>query len=141
MHKTRSIETKDSYFQLVREFPLRRLKNESEHAAAVAFLTRASLKAQDTKDGGVLDYLDMLAHLIDEYERTAALKVDTRHRTAAEVVRHLIDAGGLTVNRLARELGIGQSNLSEMLSGRREFSKSAIGKLCGRFGLNPQIFF
>jgi antitoxin component HigA of HigAB toxin-antitoxin module len=50
-------------------------------------------------------------------------------------------ASRLSVSRLAREIGVGQSNLSEILSGRRDFSKAGISKLCARFGLSPSIFF
>jgi len=50
-------------------------------------------------------------------------------------------ANGLTISTLAKQIGIGQSKLSEMLSGRRDFSKTAIAKLCARFGLDPAVFF
>lgn len=141
MLKTKPTARKDAYLELVKRFPLRRLRSRSQHAEAVAALTRASLEHQGTRDRGVLDYLDILAGLIDEYERAARLKVDTSSTTPAELIRHLMDANGLTISRLAKEIGIGQSNLSEMLSGRRDFSKAAISKLCARFGLDPAVFF
>jgi len=141
MLKTKPTARKDAYLELVKRFPLRRLRSRSQHAEAVAALTRASLEHQGTRDRGVLDYLDILAGLIDEYERAARLKVDTSSTTPAELIRHLMDANGLTISRLAKEIGIGQSNLSEMLSGRRDFSKTAISKLCALFGLDPAVFF
>ena|SRR2546421_7142094 len=141
MPRTTESSTKDAYLDLIKRLPLRRLKNESEHAEAVRALARASLQHQGTKDSGALDYLELLADLIDQYERSARLKVDTSHRTPADVVRHLIQANSLTASGLARDLGLGQSNLSEMLSGRRDFSKKAIARLCERFGLGPAIFF
>ena len=67
--------------------------------------------------------------------------MDTSSRTPVELIRHLMGANGLPIRRLAKESGIGQSNLSEMLSGRRDFSKAAIAKLCARFGLDPAVFF
>lgn len=141
MPRTITVAAKDRYLELVKQFPLRRLKNESERADAVRFLTQTSLKHQGTKDGGLLDYLDTLAHLIDEYERGARLRVDTAHTTPANVIRHLLQANGLSISGLAKQAGIGQSNLSEMLSGQRDFSKDAIAKLSARFGINPAIFF
>jgi antitoxin component HigA of HigAB toxin-antitoxin module len=141
MLKTRTSAAKDTYLELVTRFPLRRLRSRAEHAEAIAALTRVSLKHQGTRNRGVLDYMDILAGLIHEYEQAARLKVDTSSRTPAEVIRHLMSANGLTINGLAREIGVGQSNLSEMLSGRRDFSKAAISKLCVRFGLNPAVFF
>ena len=117
------------------------MRSQAEHAEAVAALTRVSLKHQGTRDRAVLDYMDILAGLIDEYERAARLKVDTSNKTPAELIRHLMGANGLTISRLAKEIGVGQSNLSEILSGRRDFSKAAISKLCARFGLDPALFF
>jgi antitoxin component HigA of HigAB toxin-antitoxin module len=141
MLKTKASAAKDTYLELVRRFPLRRLRSRADHAEAVRVLTRSSLKHQGTRDRGVLDYMDILAGLIDEYEQAARLKVDASNSTPAELIRHLMGATGLTVNSLAKQIGIGQSNLSEMLSGRRDFSKTAISKLCARFGLNPGVFF
>jgi HTH-type transcriptional regulator/antitoxin HigA len=141
MLKAKTSATKDTYLELVRRFPLRPLRSRADHADAVAALTRVSLKHQGTRDRGVLDYLDILAGLIDEYEQAARLKVDTANRTPAELIRHLMRANGLTINRLAKQIGIAQSNVSEMLSGRRDFSKTAILKLCARFGLDPALFF
>lgn len=141
MHKTIPFSVSDPYLELVRQFPLRPLKSSSQHAQAVRFLTRQSLAHQGTKERGVIDYLDVLADLIDQYESVARLKADTSHRTPADVVRHLIAANGLTLSSLAEEIGLGQSNLSEMLSGRRDFSKAAIGKLSERFAISPEVFF
>src|SRR5258706_2318126 len=126
MSTTTSSKVSDSYLDLVRRLALRPLKNQQQHAEAVKVLRQISMLNQGTRDGGVLDYLEVLADLIDRYERSAQLKGDTSQTTPAGTVRHLIDANGLTVSGLAREIGISQSNLSEMLSGRREFSKRAI---------------
>lgn len=90
---------------------------------------------------GIRGYLHILAELIDQFEKSARLKVDLAGQTAADVIGHLVEVNGLTVSGLAREIGMGQSNLSEMLSGRRDFSKAAIGKLCGRFGISAEVFF
>jgi len=132
---------RDTYFDLINEFPLRRLRNRSQHAQAVKTLAKASLAHQRTHDSSALDYLDILAGLIDRYERDARLKANISGRTPAEVIRHLMAAKSLSISSLAREMGIGQSNLSEMLSGHRDFSKSAIKRLCRRFALSSELFF
>ncbi|HEX4052798.1 MAG TPA: helix-turn-helix domain-containing protein [Tepidisphaeraceae bacterium] len=140
--KTRRAElVRDTYLELVRRFPLRRLKSHSQHRAAMVFFTRTSLQHQNAHDQGILDYLELLAKIIDEYEREARLKLDLSHVNPAGLLRQLMTERGLSISGLAREIGLGQSNLSEMLSGRREFSKSAIECLCERFGLNPAVFF
>jgi HTH-type transcriptional regulator / antitoxin HigA len=141
MRVTPGISTTDTYFELVNDFPLRRIRNKSEHAPAVARLGSLALAHQQTRDAGVIDYIDMLAHLVDEYESSSRSKVSVGNVAPADLVRHLIQSNGLTIASLARQTGLGQSNLSEMLAGRRDFSKSAIAKLCKRFGLSPAVFF
>jgi antitoxin component HigA of HigAB toxin-antitoxin module len=141
MPKTRTMRTTDVYFSLIREFPLRRLKSKAEHDVAIDHLTRVSLKYKQTHDAAITDYIEILARLIDDYERGAGLKIDASHVTPADVIRHLIEANGMTVSQLARQTGVGQSNLAEMLSGRRDFSKTAIARICDRFRLNPALFF
>lgn len=141
MPRVRARVAGDNYLELVKQFPLRRLRGDAEHRQAVRFLTQTSLAHQKSRDGGVRDYLEMLAHIIDEYEQAAGLKMALAHADPASVVRHLMVEHRLTISGLAREIGIGQSNLSEMLSGRREFSKVAIGGLCERFGLEAGVFF
>src|SRR5580693_8178601 len=101
MTKTNTITAGDLYLDYVRRFPLRRLKNGAEHAEALRVFAQASLRHQGTRDGGAIDYLDMLAHLIDQYERTAHLKLDLGRRTPADLVRHLMRAGGLSIAGLA----------------------------------------
>ena len=108
---------------------------------AIDHLIKASLKHQQTPDVGITDYLEILARLIDDYEQNEGLKLDVSDIKPAEVIRHLIGANGMTVSQFARQIGIGQSNLSEMLSGRRDFSKTAIAAMCERFRLNPSLFF
>ncbi len=131
----------DAYLELVRRMPLRRLRSTAEHAAAVRVLTRLSLAHQGTRDRDVLDYLDVLASLIDQHEIETRAKVDASRASPADVVRHLMAENRLSVSQLARETGVGQSNLSEMISGRRDFSRAAIAKPSRRFGLSPAVFF
>jgi antitoxin component HigA of HigAB toxin-antitoxin module len=141
MIKHHRASTKDIYLELVEEFAPRRLRTVAQHADAVKMFSKTSLIHQDTRDQAVVDYLDILATLIDQYEQAARLKVDTSKATPAGVVRHLMNSNGLSVSALAKEIGVGQSNLSEMLSGQRQFSKNAIARLCERFVISPELFF
>ena len=53
--------------------------------------------------------------------------MDTSGVSAAELVRHRIEQRGMSVSAaLARAIGVPQSNLSEMLAGKRDWSKTAI---------------
>ena len=46
----------------------------------------------------------------------------------------------MSVNAFSKEVGVAQSALSEMLNGKRGWSKSAIVKISKYFKLNPALF-
>jgi hypothetical protein len=56
---------KDSYLELVKKFPLKTLKNDTEHDLALAMID--SLMGYDL-DRGSGDYLDALIVLVTKYE-------------------------------------------------------------------------
>jgi antitoxin component HigA of HigAB toxin-antitoxin module len=128
----------DSYMELIREFPLRRLRTAAEHRRATKLVVRLSSEGSDR---GVAEYVDVLVDLIADYERRAGQIVDTSKVTAADLVRHRIEEKGLSVNALARLVGVPQSNLSEMLSGKRGWSKSAIRGLSTHLNIPADRFF
>ena len=82
----------------------------------------------------------MLLSLIVEYENSAGLRMDTSKVTAADVVLHLLDERSMSVNALAKVVGVSQSSLSDMLNARRDWSKQAIIRLSTYFGLQPGLF-
>ncbi len=128
----------DAYFKLVRNFPLRRIANAAEHARAKdIFLEFSSRKTNP----GTRDYLDVLVDLIADYERRSNQAVDLGNVTAAELVRHRLHEKGISVNALAKKTGIAQSNLSEMLNGKRDWSKPAIRELTKLLNIRAERFF
>jgi antitoxin component HigA of HigAB toxin-antitoxin module len=86
------------------------------------------------------DYKAVLASLIADYERSANLRLDTSKVTPAEIVQHLREERGMSVSALAKALSISQSSLSDMLNGRRDWSKQAIIRVSNYFGLQPALF-
>src|SRR5580658_6872200 len=112
-----------SYLQLIAEFPLRRIKTTAEHEKAAAILVRLS---SHKPDRGISDYVDVLADLVVDFERRAGYGADFSTPSAADLVKHRIEERGMSVSALARAIGVPQSNLSEMLRGKRGWSKTAI---------------
>ncbi len=92
------------------------------------------------RGSAVRDYKTVLASLIADYERSANLRLDTSNVTAAEVVVHLLAERNLSVNALAKVLDTSQSSLSDMLNGRRDWSKSVIVRISAYFGLQSELF-
>jgi len=127
----------DTYFDLVRAFPLRRIRNAAEHTRAKNIYLRLSTAAEDR---GTRDYLDVLADLIVDYEKRANQSVAAPDMTIADLVRHRMQERAMSVNALANEIGIAQSNLSEMLNSRRGWSKAAIRALSKMFNIRAERF-
>jgi antitoxin component HigA of HigAB toxin-antitoxin module len=137
MRTTAHGRSTDSYMDLISEFPLRRLKSAAEHAKASRIVLRLSTAGSDR---GAADYLDVLVDLIADYERRAQHALDMSELSAADLVRHRLEERQLSVSALARLIGVPQSNLSEMLSGRRSWSKSAIRGLAQHLNVRAERF-
>jgi antitoxin component HigA of HigAB toxin-antitoxin module len=130
----------DTYFALVQRFPLRAIKSAREHAEALAFLTETSLAYQGTRDSGVLDYLETLARLIEDFEKREGYGVDLTGLSPRSSLNHLMEVHHLNVTQLAAIMGTSQGTLSEIRQGRRGVSKEMIRKLVSRFGIDPRVF-
>ena len=127
----------DTYLKLVCEFPLKRLKSAAEHATAKRWALRQS---SGKLDRAARDYLEVLVDLIADYEKRSGQEVDTSGVSAAELIRHRMNERGMSISALANETGMAQSNLSDMISGRRDWSKSAIRSLSTFFKIRAERF-
>jgi antitoxin component HigA of HigAB toxin-antitoxin module len=125
----------DSYMDLIRKFPLRRLKTSAEHLRAKTLVLRLS---PGKPSRGTADYLDVLIDLIADFEKRSGQAADTSELSAADLVRHRIEQRGMSISALAREIDVPQSNLSEMLSGKRDWSKAAIRGLAGKLNIRAE---
>jgi len=68
------------------------------------------------------------------------MAIDMPTMSAADLVRHRIDERGITVSSLARLIGVPQSNLSDMLNGKRDWSKAAIRGLSAHLNIRAERF-
>jgi antitoxin component HigA of HigAB toxin-antitoxin module len=127
----------DIYLELVRAFPLKRLKTISEHAKAKNVVLRLSAGHLDR---ATRDYLEVLIDLIADYEQRSHQALDTSKISAAELIRHRMEQRGMSITALSREIGMAQSNLSDMLGGRRDWSKAAIRSLSALFNIRAERF-
>ncbi len=137
MRATLKTSASDSYMQLIKELPLRKIRSAADHARAKKMILRLS---KQTHDRGASEYLDVLVDLVAEYEQKSAQDAGAAKLSAAELVRHRIEQRGISINALARSIGVPQSNLSEMLSGRRGWSKGAIRSLSAYLNIRAERF-
>jgi HTH-type transcriptional regulator/antitoxin HigA len=125
----------DRYLELVRGFPLRPLRSDADLDAAVAVVD--SLLDQPDLSAPEQDYLDVLSDLIEAYEAEA---VPMRPVGDADMLRFLIEGGGTTQAEVAKQVGMPESTISEVLAGKRKLNRSQIGKLARYFHVEPGAF-
>lgn len=129
--------TANRFEELNAAFPLRPIRTEKAHGRAL----KVFAKLANERGDDVADYKIVLLKLIADYEEMAGHRIDTSRTSAADVVRHLLEERKLSVNALAKKIGMSQGTLNEMLRGNRDWSKTAIMKLADFFGLTTDLFF
>ena len=124
----------ESYVNLIRTFALVPIQGEDELDLAIEVLDR--LTARKSLNKGEQMYVGTLTLLIEAYE-------DVHHpigpASDRDMLRHLMDARGIKQIQLHRETSIAKSTISEVLAGRRAFSKSIIRKLADYFGVDVSV--
>ncbi len=125
---------RDSYLECVKDFPLTTISSDDHLQAAQTVMDR--LLAKDTLDRGQHSYLDALSDLVASYEDRYFPIVPA---TDADMLRHLLDAKGVSQADLYRATGISKSSISEVLSGKKPFSRMMIRKLANYFGVDASI--
>jgi antitoxin component HigA of HigAB toxin-antitoxin module len=121
--------------ELVGEFPLRPIHSDSEHQRAKRMLRSSA----GERGGDASDYKAVLVGLIAAYEKEKYAG-DMPKLSAGDIVRHLLAERSMSVNALAKAAGVAQSSLSDMLNGKRDWSKSAIVRVADYLGLQRGLF-
>lgn len=125
----------DRYLELVRCFPLRPLRSGDDLDAAVRVVDE--LIDRDALTPPEQDYLDVLSGLVEAYEDAAVPMTPVGD---ADLLRFLIAARGITQADAAKQAGIAESTVSEILVGRRKLNRAQIGKLARFFHVEPGVF-
>jgi len=124
----------DTYFKLVKRFPLTHLRDENHAEAAQEVIDQL---LQRNLDHGEQEYLDALTDLLEVYEDE---HVPIPDAPEADVLRELMRANGLSQPRLAKKASIAQSTLSAVLNGHRSLTKEQVVTLAKFFGVSPAAF-
>jgi HTH-type transcriptional regulator/antitoxin HigA len=125
---------RDSYLELVLVFPLSSIRSEEHLDEAQKVMDRLLTKGD--LDDGEETYLDALSDLVAVYE--------DRHHTIepasdADMLRHLLEAKGISQGQLAHQAGIAKSTISEVLAGKKPFSRQMIRKLADYFKVDVSV--
>jgi len=125
---------RDSYLELVLAFALTSIKSEEHLTEAQRVMDR--LLAKGKLDDGEEMYLDALSDLVSAYE-------DDHHAiepaSDADMLQHLLEAKAVTQAQLSRDTLIPKSTISEVLAGKKPFSRHMIRKLADYFKVDVSV--
>ncbi len=133
--KATRLSATDSYLDLVRRFPLRPIRDDREHGAAVEIIEEL---IGHRLDSGASDYLDTLTLLVNKYEDECHTPFDTQ-LSPRQALKAIMDANGLSQADIAKIVG-SESAVSMFLSGQRDLSKTHIKALAQRFRVDANLF-
>ncbi len=127
-------KSRDSYLELVLAFPLASIKSEKHLDAAQSVMDW--LLAKNKLGHGEETYLDALSDLVAAYE-------DQHHAiepaSDADMLRHLMESKRITQTQLSQETQVAKSTISELLSGKKPFSRRIIRKFADYFEVDMSI--
>jgi HTH-type transcriptional regulator/antitoxin HigA len=124
----------DTYFELVKQHPLRSIGSEIELDAAQALLD--TLVQQELDEGG-LAYLEALSDLVIVYEQE-------HHAIASlpphDLLAHLLAERGMSQADLVRATDIAKATVSDLVTGKRPFTVEQMHAVARVFGLPAAVF-
>ena len=127
-------KARDAYLELVLEFPLVSIHSQPQLEESQDFMDR--IFARGKLNYGEKSYVDALSDLVATYE-------DEHHAIEpaadADLLRHLMENSGATQAQLNREAGIAKSTISEILAGKKPFSRGVIRKLADYFDVDVSV--
>ena|ERR1017187_7204317 len=125
---------RESYLKLVTAFPLASIKSDEQlqeaHKVMDQLLARGELK-----DGEEM-YLDALSDLVAAYEDEYYA---IEPASDADMLRHLMEAKGVTQAQLSRDTTVPKSTISEILAGKKHLSRQMIRKFADYFGVDASV--
>ena len=127
-------KVRDDYLASIRSFPLTSIRSEDEFEAAQKIMDR--LLANERLSAGVVMYLDALSDLVGSYEDQ---HYPITPASDAAMLRHLMEAKGITQAELHRGTGIAKSTISEVLAGKKPFSRQMIRTLAEFFDVDARM--
>jgi HTH-type transcriptional regulator / antitoxin HigA len=131
----KTIKSPDLYLELVKEFPLRPIRTDDDLGRAIAMIDR--LSDRDSLAPEEDDYMDVLCGLVELYETENDPEPMV---SAADMLRHLIEAKGVNQTQVASATGVNESTISEILTGKRAISRKVMRTFADYFRVDPAVF-
>jgi HTH-type transcriptional regulator / antitoxin HigA len=125
---------RDSYLKLVTAFPLASIKSDEQlqeaHKIMDQLLARGELQAGEEM------YLEALSDLVAAYEDG---HYAIEPASDADMLRHLMEAKGITQAQLSRDTTVPKSTISEILAGKKHLSRPMIRKFADYFQVDASV--
>ena len=125
------------YLELIRQFPLRPIRNKRELNRAMTLAGHLATFDEGTLSHGEQDYLDALTVFIEDYDRR--YPIDMPEVTPLAMLKHLMEEHEMNISDLGRVIG-SQSNASLILSGKRPISRRVMRLLAEHFKVDASVF-
>ena len=114
---------------------LRPIHDQAGYDQMVALMNSLLDVVGEDEDHALSGLLELVGDVVSKYERE---HFAIEHAAPRDSLRFLMDARGLTQEDLSAI--VPQSNLSSILSGKRNISATLAGKLGKFFGVSPALF-
>jgi HTH-type transcriptional regulator/antitoxin HigA len=124
-----------AYQELLVDFVPRPISSEAQYRRVMKQIDALMKKRRPTR--AEEDLLELLSTVVVGYEAKAH---PAPHVSPAQMLEHLIEASGVTKAQIARDTGIAQSTLTNVIRGRRGISKVNAGRLAKYFHVAPTAF-
>jgi HTH-type transcriptional regulator/antitoxin HigA len=125
-----------TYRELCQMYLPRPIHDETEQAEATAMMR--ALAVFNRLNGEQRDYFDVLTEFVDEFDKSR--KITRPKISGLDVLKHLLEEGGMTAADLSRLLG-GSRNLGAMiLRGERNLTLNHVRTLSRHFGVSADLF-
>jgi HTH-type transcriptional regulator/antitoxin HigA len=125
---------RDSYLELVMAFPLASIKSDEHLQEAQKVMDQ--LLARGELDDGEEMYLDALSELVAAFEDE---HYAIEPASDAEMLRHLMEAKEVSQAQLSKETAVPKSTVSEILAGKKPFSRQLVRKFADYFGVDASM--
>jgi HTH-type transcriptional regulator/antitoxin HigA len=125
---------RDAYLKLVTAFPLASIKCDEQLEEAQKVMDQ--LLALGELNGGEEMYLDALSDLVAAYEDEHYV---IEPASDADMLRHLMEAKGVTQAQLSRDTAVPKSTISEILAGKKHLSRQMIRKFADYFQVDASV--
>jgi HTH-type transcriptional regulator / antitoxin HigA len=115
---------------------LQSISSESHYRGMVRFMNTLLDEVGEDESHVLMGLLDIVTVFVEEYEER---KDPLPEASPASVLRFLMDQHSLKQTDLAELFGA-QSNVSEILNGKRDINARQARALAARFGVSPAAF-